>query len=76
MNPLNQARELNETLLELHKSPDPNIKNEAAQLLVVILNATTSMPPDTEDIEEVRERTEALLKGIKHHKRLDLWLES
>ena len=72
MNPLNQARELNETLLELHKSPDPHIRNEAAQLLVVTLNASTSLPPDPEDIEEVRERTEALLNGIKHHKRLDL----
>ena len=71
MTPLKQARELNQILVPLMQTPDSHIRNEVAQLLTITMNADTEYPPDSETMEEVRERAEALLKGIKHFKRVD-----
>ena len=72
MNPLDQARELNDILQPLMLTSDRNVRSEVAQLLTITMNADTEFPPEPETIEEIRERTEALLKGIKHPKRLDI----
>ena len=57
--------------LKKKEETDVNVINEINQLLCITMGAMDGMELSPEELEEVRERTKAVLMGVKHKKRLD-----